>query len=85
MKVFFRTNLGSLDAKKLGLDHEDCMAGDSAEVSKEAGEALTKAGIATTDPEDQLVRSAQGKPDKDEDKAKVKAVAKAPELAAPLK
>lgn len=46
MHVQFRTNLGSIDAKKLGLDFAKCTDGSTVETSAPVGEALVKSGIA---------------------------------------
>lgn len=45
MKVTFRTNLGSRDAKALGLDHTKCAAGMELDVSSDLAETLSKRGL----------------------------------------
>jgi len=70
MKVVFRTNLGSMDAKKLGLKEKECRAGATVDVhDKDVAESLIKDGLAVTQEDaktDPLVLSAQGVPDKPE-------------------
>lgn len=76
MKVAFRTNLGSIDAKKLGLDHKKCQSGKSLDVTKDVAEALQKMGVAVPEEDatsDPLIQSARGVPD-----AEVTGVAEAP-------
>ena len=46
MKVRFRTNLGSIDAANLGLDHRECQYGKVVAVSDAVGKVLTDRGIA---------------------------------------
>lgn len=80
MKVTFRTNLGSVDAKALNLDHKKCTAGATLDVDKGIAEKLIERGIATTTEnakDDALVTSAQGIPDSPE-VPEVKAVAAEP-------
>lgn len=77
MKVTFRTNLGSIDAKALNLDHKKCQAGASLDVDKEVGEKLIATGVAVAAEDakdDPIVQSAQGVPDVPE--PEVKGVAK---------
>lgn len=47
MKVCWKTNLGSVDAGKLGLDFSKCLAGETTTVSQEAGEFAVRKGWAT--------------------------------------
>ena len=47
MLVKFRTNLGSNDAARFGLDHRECLGGASVDVPQSTGEALCKLGFAT--------------------------------------
>jgi hypothetical protein len=42
MKKQFTSNLGSNDAKAVGLDHTKCCVGDVVDLTKEQVEALTK-------------------------------------------
>lgn len=44
-KVRFRTNLGSIDAAKFGLDFRKCTIDAEAEVGETAAEALSKSGV----------------------------------------
>lgn len=46
MIVLFRVNLGSNDAKRLGLDHTKCQIGMECEVSDKTAEVLVNRGIA---------------------------------------
>jgi hypothetical protein len=46
MRVKFRTNLGSRDAKDLDLDHAECVADAVVDVSDEAAESLISSGVA---------------------------------------
>lgn len=87
MKVTFRVNLGSVDAKPLGLDHSQCKLGDTVDVDKQTGELLIKSGIALT-PEDartnHQLQSALAAVEEAE-AAKIKAVAKPAAITAPGK
>jgi hypothetical protein len=91
MHVVFRQNLGTIDAHKHGLDHKKCQIGMDADVSKEAAEVLLAAGVAVDAKqadEDELIVSWRNEQAKQaaaraaagEEAAKVKAVAKAPEI-----
>ena len=46
MKVQFRSNLGSVDAKTFGLDHKDCTAEAIVDVPNDVGEKLIDGGFA---------------------------------------
>lgn len=87
MKVTFRVNLGSVDAKPLSLDHSKCKMGDTVDVDKQTAELLLKSGIALT-PEDaksdELLQSSLAAVDEAE-AAKIKAVAKPAAITAPGK
>ncbi len=90
MKVVFRTNVGSVDANALGLDHKKCLAGKSLDVEKDAGDKLIKSGLAVASEDaknDPVIQSAIGVPDKKDgdEEEPIKAVAKKPEITAPLK
>ncbi len=90
MKVVFRTNVGSVDAKALGLDYKKCLVGKTAEVDKETGDKLTKSGLAVAAEDakdDPLIQSALGVPDKKDadEEEPIRAVAKKPEITAPAK
>lgn len=47
MRVRFKTNLGSIDARKLGLDYTKCQSGMTCEVGDEVGEKLLSGNLAT--------------------------------------
>src|SRR5689334_25154609 len=60
-KVTFRTNLGSIDAKRLDLDHRKCQVGETLDVDKGVAEELAKMGVAVTADkaeDDELIQSA---------------------------
>jgi hypothetical protein len=46
MKIVFKVNLGSIDAKSLGIDHIKCMIGKTCDVSTAIAEQLITQGIA---------------------------------------
>lgn len=46
MHVKFNTNLGSVDAERLGLDFQSCLAGSSVDVPPDAAALLIDRGIA---------------------------------------
>lgn len=46
MHIRFKTNLGSRDASRCGLDFRECLAGATAEVKEAAGNWLINRGIA---------------------------------------
>jgi len=89
MKIVFRTNLGSYDAKRLGLDHMKCGIGKTIDVNAETAAELTKRGVAVSEEDaekDRLIQSARGVPDSEIDGAtSVKAIGKKPEVTAPAK
>lgn len=60
MKVRFRTNLGSIDAADLGLDHRECQYGKAVNVADEAAEILIARGIA--EPAEQTVKGVAKSP-----------------------
>lgn len=63
MTVVFKTNLGSMDAKKFGLDHKECVQGATVDVSEDAATALKDAGIAVSPEEaktNELIQSSLG-------------------------
>lgn len=88
MKVVFRTNLGTVDANRLSLDHTKCLAGKSVDVNKDVAEELLKLGIVATPDkaeDDAIVQSAVEEQSR-RDAAKepgIKAVAKEPVVKAP--
>ncbi len=85
MKVVFRTNLGSIDAKKFGLDHKKCQLGSTAEVNESVAEALTKSGLAVPAEKassDDLISSFREEEQRDKE---VRGEAKKPSITAPAK
>lgn len=83
MKVTFRTNLGSIDAKPLELDHTKCTVGRTIDVKKEVGEELVKRGIAETADkaeDDAIVQSALEEQERLEPSSTTRAVAKEPDV-----
>ena len=46
MKVRFRTNLGTRDANRLGLDSEKCTVGSEVAVSESVAEVVVREGLA---------------------------------------
>ena len=52
MKYTFKSNLGSVDAKKVGLDHTKCQRGDTVDLTKEQAEALLAKYKAIIEPAD---------------------------------
>ena len=54
MKVRFITNLGSIDADKLGLDFHKCKVDDVLEVDNVVGDTLVKSGVAEVPTPEQL-------------------------------
>lgn len=86
MKVTFRTNLGSIDAAKFGLDHTKCKVGETVDVKKESGDELIKLGIAVASDkadEDELVKSHRDEEERKEaarQEPAVRAVAKEPDV-----
>ena len=92
VKKQFRNNLGSADAKALGLDYKKCHAGAVVDLTEEQAEALTKKYPALlVDAEDaktdERIQSILGVSKEDFEKGEltVKAVAKPAEITAPAK
>lgn len=88
MKVVFRTNLGSVDAKKFDLDHTKCTVGKSVDVHKDVADELLKMGVVETPDkaeDDALVQSAleEEQRQKDLKNPAIKAPAKEPAIKAP--
>lgn len=68
MRVVFRTNLGSADAKKIMLEDRlsECTVGSTVDVPKAAADKLLAAGIVCSVEDaktDALIQSALGVPD----------------------
>lgn len=85
MKVVFRTNLGMVDAKTLGLDYTACKLGSTVDVSDDVGARLLKAGIALTEADakkDAILVSHREEAAK---QAEVKGEDKTPAITAPAK
>jgi hypothetical protein len=51
VRVRFKVNLGSKDARSIGVDYRQCCEGATVDVPAKAGEWLCKHGIATKEPE----------------------------------
>lgn len=47
MRVRFKVNLGSIDAKDIGVDYRQCQLGTECDVPEKAGRWLVSKGIAT--------------------------------------
>jgi hypothetical protein len=62
MKVVFKVNLGSIDAKSLGLDYTKCMVGKTCDVINSVADNLVARGIAELEDkagtEDDIIQSA---------------------------
>lgn len=51
MQVQFKTNLGSVHAEKIGVDHKQCTCDAVLEVSDDVGAKLCELGVAVALPE----------------------------------